>query len=424
MAALDFTLHPAQMEIFNSKQRFRIAACGRRFGKSYNAAVELLIEALKTEDEYGNNLQTKEVVYVAPTFQQGKRIMWKLLRQLGDGVIESTVENTGVIRLINGRTILIAGTDRPDTIRGLGISFVVLDEYADMKPDVWEEIILPALSDVKGRALFIGTPKGKNHFYELYKQAEEDEEWDTFQFNSLDNPTLDPTEIVKQRSRMSAAGFKQEFEASFTSGSGGMFLESMVQYNDEEPTDGSYYIAVDPAGFGSTAGKSKSKVAKMDETAIAIVKVGPDGWWVKEIVHGRWDVREVSIRILRLCQKYHPISVGIEGGSLKNAMGPYLQDQMSRLNVYPNIQTLTHGGTKKTDRIAWALQGRLEHGRISLARGEWNKHFVDQLIDFPNPLAHDDLLDALAYIDQLAKVVYNTDFEMDEWEPIDSIAGY
>jgi phage terminase large subunit-like protein len=352
--------------------------------------------------------------------------MWGLLKQLGEEVIESTVENTAVIRLINGRTIKIRGSDRPDTLRGLGISFVVLDEYADMKPNVWEEIVMPALSDVKGRALFIGTPKGKNHFFELYKQANDpkrSEEWDSFQFNSTDNPTLDPKEIEAARNRMSAAAFKQEYLASFQSGSGGMFLEEMVQYSDE-PRDGSWHIAMDPAGFGTAAGKTKSQLAKQDEHAIVAVKVNKEGWFVGEIQHGHWDVREASVRLLRMCQQYRPISVGVEKGALLNAMGPYLEDQMRRLNVFPNIQPLTHGGTKKTDRIAWALQGRFEHGRIKFKKAPWNNHFVDQLIDFPNPLAHDDLVDALAYIDQLAQVVYNDDFEFDEWEPLDADVGF
>ena len=98
---------------------------------------------------------------------------------------------------------------------------------------------------------------------------------------------------------------------------------------------------------------------------------------------------------------------------------------MRRLNVYPSIVPVTHGSQKKTERITWALQGRFEKGRITLKKDIWNQKFVTQLLDFPNPMAHDDLLDALAYIDQVAKTNYNTDFShiTTEFEPLDSYIG-
>jgi phage terminase large subunit-like protein len=88
------------------------------------------------------------------------------------------------------------------------------------------------------------------------------------------------------------------------------------------------------------------------------------------------------------------------------------------------IEELTHGNRKKTDRIMWALQGRFENGYITLARGEWNSRFLDQLFQFPDPLTHDDLVDSLAYTDQLSNVAYNYDFEVDEYEILDADAGY
>ena len=164
---LDFSLHPGQLKVYQSDKRFNLVVAGRRWGKSRLACVKLLIEGLKTTNEFGFSLEGKVVYYIAPTFDQAKRIMWDLIKQLGNDVIDQSYENTATIRLINGRKIELKGADRPDTLRGVGLSYVVLDEYADMKPEVWEMIVSPALSDVKGSALFIGTPKGKNHFYEL-----------------------------------------------------------------------------------------------------------------------------------------------------------------------------------------------------------------------------------------------------------------
>ena len=88
------------------------------------------------------------------------------------------------------------------------------------------------------------------------------------------------------------------------------------------------------------------------------------------------------------------------------------------------MEELTHGNKKKTDRIVWALQGRFEHGQITINKGEWNSQFLDELFQFPNTLVHDDLVDALSYIDQLAKVAYHYDYEEDDYEMLDTIAGY
>ena len=423
---LNFSLHDAQMEIFNDPKRFKVVAAGRRFGKSYLSAVTLLVEALKHENDYGYKLDnTRVVYYVSPTFQQSKDIMWKLLKQLGQGVIDSTLENTGVLRLVNGREIHLKGSDRPDTLRGVGISYVVLDEYASMKPNVWEEILRPTLADVKGGALFIGTPAGKNHFYKLFTAHAKDKDWATFSYKTVDNPFLDKGEIKNAKNTMSRATFKQEFEASF-SVQGGSTLNPENLVEGSEPSEGTYYMAVDPAGF-SEADASSSKYASHDETAIAVCKVSTSGWYVPDIIHGRWDVRETAIRILRTAQTYRPAAIGIEKGSLKNALMPYLQDTMLRIGTFPNITEVTHGGQKKIERIVWALQGRLEHGRIIVPPGKpFLDKLKDQMSDFPNPLAHDDLLDALAYIDQVGKVVYNDniiDIE-NSYFVLDECSGY
>lgn len=428
---LNFELHKAQLEVYLDPRRFKVVAAGRRFGKSYLSAVSLLVEALKEENERGYKLGASRVVYyVAPTFQQAHSIMWKLLKELGSNIIEHTVENTGMMRLVNGREIHLKGSDRPDTLRGVGLSYVVLDEYASMKPQVWEEILRPTLADVMGGALFIGTPAGKNHFYKLFKDHENDSDWATFTFKTVDNPFLDKREIKNAKNAMSRAAFRQEFEASFSTQGGSTLNPSDLVYG-KEPTDGSWYIAVDPAGFEAVAsGKGNSKYSSLDETAIAVVKVSQNGWYIKEIQHGRWDVRETALRILRAGQVYRPTALGIEKGALKNALMPYLNDSMLRLNVFPNIVDLSHGGKKKTDRIVWALQGRLEHGRLQVPDDDpkWLEYFTDQMADFPNPLAHDDLLDAVAYIDQLATTIYFPDRydapELDNWHALDSISGY
>ena len=416
MAELNIDLHPAQLQIFNSTKRFKIVAAGRRFGKSYLSAWILLIKAIQSD--------SKDVFYIAPTFQQAKDIMWAMLKDLGKDLIAQAYENTAVLTLINGRKIYLKGSDRPETLRGVGLSYVVLDEYASMKPQVWEQIIRPTLADVKGGALFIGTPAGKNHFFDLYKDAFEDDDWDSFQFTSTDNPFLPPEEIVAASKTMSSMSFRQEFEASFETNSGGIFKEEWFQVA-EKPKEGHYVIAVDPAGFESIEKERNLKRSRLDETAIAIVKIDRDKWWVKDILHGRWNVKECAKKILSSAMKVESATVGIETGSLRNAILPYLEDEMRTEGKWVTIIELRHGGKKKTERITWALQGRMEHGQISFNDQRKWKTFLGQMNDFPNHLAHDDLLDALAYIDQVSVSDFAHSIELaDDWEVLDNVAGY
>jgi len=418
MTSLNVKLHPCQLEVFNDKHRFKVVAAGRRFGKSRLAAWTLLIQALQSTE--------KDCFYVAPTFQQAKDIMWGMLKELGHEVISAAHENTAVLTLVNGRKIYLKGSDRPDTLRGVGLAYVVLDEYADMKPNVWEQILRPALADVQGSAMFIGTPKGRNHFYEIFKLGEsnKDEEWTAFHYTSYDNPLIPKKEIDAAKGSMSSFAFRQEFMSSFEAASRDLFKEEWVVFDDEEPKDGRYFVAVDLAGFINVDKESGNKNKKLDETAIAVVKVHQGGWWVADILHGRWDIQETCSQIMRAVVKYEPTAVGIEKGSLKNATLPYLTDLMRRHNRYFRIDDVTHGNQKKTDRIVWALQGRFENQKVTLNFGEWNNEFVDQLVNFPNAQLHDDLIDALAYIDQIQVVDYFVDYEEEEYEPLDFISGY
>tara|TARA_R100001594_G_scaffold117622_1_gene152839 strand:+ start:1463 stop:2743 length:1281 start_codon:yes stop_codon:yes gene_type:complete len=426
MTDLKVTLHDAQMQIFKSDKRFKVASCGRRFGKSYLAAWVLIIKALQSPD--------KDVFYVAPTFQQAKDILWSILKDVGQNVIKSTHENTATITLVNDRKIYLKGSDRPDTLRGVGLAYVVMDEYASMKPEVWEMILRPTLADVKGGALFIGTPAGKNHFHKLWLEAqlpENSEDWESYQFVSTDNPFLDPAEINTAKKSMSTQAFRQEFEATFESFSGGVFQEEWVKYVDDEEFDeetaskvGHYVVSVDPAGFEKADKGRGLKSSKLDETAISVVKVVGDEWLVKDIHHGRWNIKETAEKIIDVSEGVNATTVGIESGALKNAIMPYIEDEMRVRGRWINITDVTHGGKRKQDRIVWALQGRMEHGKIKFRKANWNHEFISQMLDFPSPLSHDDLLDSLAYIDQVSVADYASSIEIDEWEPLDTVSGY
>ena len=378
-------------------------------------------------------LQGKEeanVYYIAPTFEQAKRLVWDPLHRIAGraeqgGLIEWYHENTATVRLVNGRKIYVCGSDNPDNLRGGAMQYAVLDEYASMKPFIWKEIVRPALMDAQGGALFIGTPKGKNHFYELFKRAGESPGWKAWQFKSKDNPFLvsDELKAISEDYHDASAIERRELEASFEAFEGGLFREEWIKY-EPEPEQGEWYIAIDLAGFERSATERGKSTGKLDETVICSVKVTEKGWFVGNIEAGRWDVREVATRILAEVRDKHPACIGIENGALKNAVMPYLEEQMRSFGIFPRIEGTTHGGRNKIERIQWALQGRFEKGRVALAKASWNAKFLEQFLDFPNPQAHDDLMDALAYIDQLAVPVWEEERELKDYEPLDMVAGY
>jgi predicted phage terminase large subunit-like protein len=416
MTDLNIQLLDWQQQVWEDPTRFKIVAAGRRTGKSRLAAWMLIVNALQADRGH--------VFYVAPTQGQARDIMWQTLLELAHPVVTNAHINNLQIKLVNGATISLKGADRPETMRGVSLKFLVMDEYADMKPEVFEQILRPALADQKGAALFIGTPMGRNHFYDLYKYAEleDDESYTAWHFTSYDNELLDPDEIDLAKKSMSSYAFRQEFMASFEARGSEMFKEEWVKFG-ETPEIGDYYISIDLAGFEDVS-KKRTKNSKLDESAIAVVKVNENGWHLENIIYGRWDLAETARKIFEAVRDYRPISVGIERGISKQAVMSPLMDLMKQRGRFFVVEELTHGNRKKTDRIMWALQGRFENGQITLGQGEWNSRFMDQLFQFPDPLTHDDLVDAFAYTDQLAKVAYNYDFEIDDLEVLDAVTGY
>ena len=421
MSNLNWSMLPWQLQVWQDKERFKVLACGRRTGKSNLAIKMTLAKALEAPEG-------SAVVYIAPTLAQARQIAWDALLDAGKDVIKSAHVNNMDIVLVTGRKIHIRSAENPDTLRGLKLYFAVMDEAAFIKDDnLWTKIVRPALSDLRGDALFISSPDGRNWFFDLYNYATRsgDKDWKAYHFTTYDNPTIPRDEIEAAKKTLSTLVFKQEFEASFSTTGQVIFKEDWIKYGDE-PQYGSYVIAVDLAGFEDVAKNAGATKKKLDETAIAIVKINDnDGsWWVKDILHGRWDIKETAETILRVISEYQPLSIGIEKGSLKNAVLPYLTDLMRKYNKFCHIEDLTHGNRKKADRIVWSLQGRFEHGRVFLNEEADFDDFKEQLLLFPTPGVHDDLVDALSYIDQLSVTSYNSDYEEDEVEIIDQWSGY
>ena len=422
---LNLQLHEGQLEVFNCKKRYKILSCGRRWGKTYLAASWLLVKGMETHKD-GRDITKDYVAYMAPVFDQAKKALFPAILSMGRDIIKSYSEKEGKIRLLNGRTILITGAEKPDNLRGPGLSAAVLDEYAFMRPEVWVDIIKPALMVNRGEALFLGTPKYKNHYYELFLAAQDDDDWQIFQSPSWHNPLIPKEEIEQNRKTMTVEQFAREVEGKFTNPSSEYFSEAQVQMVEGKIPPGTVYVTLDPAGYESTTGTLlNARKKRLDETAICVCSITDTGeWYVLDIQTGRWDVLETAKRAVDLCVLHGARALGVEKGSLKNAIMPFLTEYMRKVGAYTRILDLTHGGQKKSQRIMWALQSRLQNGAIKFRDGEYLRKFKEQLVDFPSPLSHDDMVDALSYMEQMYKPSFGINQVVDTWKPIDFMSGY
>jgi hypothetical protein len=211
-------LKPPQWTVFNCNSRFRILVAGRRFGKTFLALVELCRAAWASG---------RLCWYVAPTYTQAKRIVWKPLKQMTRHYWASPPNETDLrIELITGGTICLRGADHYDSLRGDGLDFLILDEYASIAREAWTEVLRPALADKQGRALFIGTPRGFNHFYDLYQAVQGQPQWRTFQFTTEQGGNVSREELEGATRELDARTYRQEFQASFEQLSSGIVYYS------------------------------------------------------------------------------------------------------------------------------------------------------------------------------------------------------
>ena len=205
-------LTPAQIQIAQDRHRFRVLDCGRRFGKTTLAVEEIKGKALAKPSRIG---------YIAPTYQQARDIAWEQLKKELRPVIVSVNESRLEIRIrtINGgeSVILLRGWEAVETLRGQSFDFLVLDEVASMRNFWmgWNEVLSPTLTDRAGDALFISTPKGYNHFFDLFNMQDEDDTYKSFHFTTYDNPHIPREEIEREKKSKPENSFAQEYLAEF-----------------------------------------------------------------------------------------------------------------------------------------------------------------------------------------------------------------
>lgn len=202
-------LSKPQQQIANDESRFKVVVAGRRFGKTYLAMRQLA---------YYGRIPNREIFYITSSYRAAKMILWKPLkhRLLDLRWAEKINESELSILLKNGTTISLKGSENKDSLRGISLDYCVIDEVAECDPDLFPEIIRPALADRQGHAMFIGTPKGKgNYFFDLYTQAQQLKGWRAWQYTTLQGGNVSAEEIEAARADMSERQFRQEFMATF-----------------------------------------------------------------------------------------------------------------------------------------------------------------------------------------------------------------
>ena len=210
--------------LYDARRRFNVWVCHRRFGKTVLALYQL-IHAATT-----NAKHAPRYAYLAPLYRQAKTIAWDLLTHL-TRPIPGTVVNQAELRvdLAGARRIQLFGADNPDALRGMYLDGAVFDEFAQMRPRVWHEVVRPALADREGWAVFIGTPMGHNHFHDLYTQAQADPDWHTALYTVDETQVLPEAELASARRAMAPEQYAQEFLCSFESALIGAYYASYLE---------------------------------------------------------------------------------------------------------------------------------------------------------------------------------------------------
>lgn len=222
---------PLQEAIHRNLKRFNVLVIHRRFGKTILCLNEILDRAI------ANPLRNPRYAYIAPTYKQAKRIAWDPIREyakrLAPTYDESKQELTVIIRRDwlpepDEVKIILLGSDEPDSLRGLYLDGVIMDEFAQCSPIIWGEIVRPALADRGGWAIFIGTPKGQNHFYKRYLKAKNNPAWYTCMYKASETGVISDEELELMRLEMDPEEYEQEMECSFTAATRGSYYGEII----------------------------------------------------------------------------------------------------------------------------------------------------------------------------------------------------
>jgi len=309
---IKFRAFDKQQQIIDSPARFRILAAGRRFGKSYLAAVESIRFALK---------EKRQVVWVvSPLYSQTKKIWRIILQLLPYELIRNINRSELYIALVNGSLVWFKSADSPDSLRGEGINFLVLDEAALVKRSAWEEALRPSLSDTRGKALFISTPKSYNWFHELFcmGQLPEEKEFQSWRFPTSASPFVAAEEIAAAEKSLPQIVFRQEYLAEFIDEAGSVFrgVNGCISGELEEPAEKKEYVL-------------SADLAKHQDFTVLVVMNAEEKHVVafERFNELSWEFQKS--KILALAKKYNDARIVLDS----SGVGDPIYDDLSRQDI-------------------------------------------------------------------------------------------
>ncbi len=274
-----YTPRALQSVLHKALKRFNVIVCHRRFGKTVFSLNEMVDQGLR------NTKKSPQYAYIAPTYGQAKRVAWDMLKDVTrniPGVIVNEAElRVDIPRPASSDRIrfMLLGAENPGTIRGIYLDGVILDEFAEMDPIIWSQVVRPALSDRPGWAIFIGTPKGQNGFYSLYQQAQLHKDWFSVMYKASQTGVLPLSELEQAKAIMSEEEYAQEYECSFSAALVGAYYgKRMAEAEDEGrvtnvahdpavPVDTFWDLGVDDTTviwFGQRVGKNRHFIDYME----------------------------------------------------------------------------------------------------------------------------------------------------------------
>ena len=204
---VNWNIDQKRKEIVKHPAKRKVLVAGRRFGKSHLSFIWLLLRGLEENERRW---------IVTPNYRQGRNTTWKLMRQMFREYDCKINETDLSVKMPNGSEVAIRGAENENSLRGVGLTMVVMEEYSYIKPHVWDEIIYPTLTTTDGDAFFIGTPNGYDHLYDAYLRGQSnDPDWKSWQYTTVDGGYVPEEEIKKAKSMMDERAFKTEFLASF-----------------------------------------------------------------------------------------------------------------------------------------------------------------------------------------------------------------
>lgn len=344
--------HAGQLEVHNSDARFKVLSAGRRWGKTRLGVNECLDAASKGGRAW----------WVSPSYKTSE-VGWRPLRQIARKIPNAEVRLVDrMVTLPGGGFVAVRSADNPDSLRGEGLDFVVMDECAFMQREAWTEAIRPALSDRQGKALFISTPKGRNWFWEIYQRGVSGEEgWQSWTFPTANNPYIAKEEIEAAKRDLPEMIFRQEYLAEFIDDAGGVFrrVQEAAVLEPKEYEEGKQYIAgVDVA-------------ASVDFTVVSVL----DAESKDQVYLDRFNRVDYPVLIDRLeavYHRYHMTSMVVESNSIGR---PVIDELVTRgLNIVPFTTT---SATKQS--IIQNLQAAFENGQIRILN---NPVLIGELLSF------------------------------------------